>query len=194
MAHWRLTASSRGIKNLKLSQCWQCKCPALSTRSFSSIVYKTSDEILVSETRFLRKFSFCHKGKSFINKFFGSFLLKTPKTRPINTAERVKSCTHSAGVEADIILHSRWLVRNVHCDWLNIAVRFLNATNRISPFWHTLKWEISHCGRREINVAQCSAIERGYPTMISMLLPNILVYSWISALDSALIPLKYESR
>ena len=141
------------------------KCPALSMRSFSSIVYKTSDEILVSETHFLRKFSFWHKGKSFINKFCGCFFLKTPKTRPINTAELVKRCIHSAGVEADIILYSRWLVRNVHCDWLKIAVRFLNATNRISPFWHTLKREISRCGPRDINVAQCSAIERGFPTM-----------------------------
>ena len=29
---------------------------------------------------------------------------------------------------------------------------------------------------------------------ISLLLSNILAYSWISALDSVLIPLKYESR
>ena len=87
---------------------------------------------------------------------------KTPKTPLINTAKPVKCRIHSAGVEADIIVHSRRLVRNVHCDWLKIAVRFLNATNQISRFWHSLKREIWRCDPRDLNVR---AKDRGYPTM-----------------------------
>ena len=45
----------------------------------SLFVYKTSDEILVSLTTFLRKFSFLHKGKSCINKFVWVFLSENPE-------------------------------------------------------------------------------------------------------------------
>ena len=116
---------------------------------------------------FPESFHFYTRASLVSTSLCGCFFLKTPKTPLINTAKPVKCRihVHSAGVEADIIVHSRRLVRNVHCEWLKIAVRFLNATNRISPFWHTLKREISRCGPRERNVAQCSAIERGFPTM-----------------------------
>ena len=170
MAHWRLTASSQCSKSLTLLRCLHyslddlpCTFHAISFSSnlFTKRVTKSSYRWLL----FSASFHFYTRASLASTSLCGFFFLKTPKTPLINTAKPVKCRIRSAGVEADIIVHSRRLVRNVHCDWLNIAVRFLNATNRISPFWHTLKREISRCGPRETNVAQCSAIERGSPTM-----------------------------
>ena len=45
----------------------------------SLFVYKTSDEILVMLTTFLRNFSFLHKGKSCINKFVCVCLSENPE-------------------------------------------------------------------------------------------------------------------
>ena len=139
---------------------------------------------------FPESFHFYTRASLVSTSLCGCFFLKTPKTPLINTAKPVKCRIHSAGVEADIIVHSRRLVRNVHCDWLKIAVRFLNATNRISRFWHTLKWEIWRCDPREISVAEWSAIECGFPTMYFHEHSNNFLFTFLlsNGIDSVLLP------
>ena len=173
MAHWRLTASSQCAKSLTLLRCLHYSLDDQMPCTFHAISFSSNCHCLCTKRvtkssyrwlLFSASFHFYTRASLVSTSLCGCFFLKTPKTPLINTAKPVKCRIRSAGVEADIIVHSRRLVRNVHCDWLKIAVRFLNATNQISRFWHTLKREIWRCDPRE---DKCSAIERGSPTMVS---------------------------
>ena len=168
MAHWRLTASSQCAKSLTLLRCLHYSLDDQVPCTFHAISFSSNCHCLCTKRvtkssyrwlLFSASFHFYTRASLVSTSLCGCFFLKTPL---INTAKPVKCRIRSAGVEADIIVHSRRLVRNVHCDWLKFAVRFLNATNQISRFWHTLKREIWRCDPRE---DKCSAIERGSPTM-----------------------------